>query len=49
LGRHGIKINRDQLIDQLQSIVEGSEPRFIEAVATPEGTLIPRSRPRSGA
>jgi thiamine pyrophosphate-dependent acetolactate synthase large subunit-like protein len=49
LGRHGIKINRDQLIDQLQSIVEGSEPRFIEAVAHPEGDLIPRDRPESGA
>ncbi len=49
LGRHGIKINRDQLIDQLQSIVEGSEPRFIEAVAHPEGDLIPRPHPGSPA
>lgn len=38
LGRHGIKISRDLLIDQLQSIVEGSEPRFIEA-ATPRGEM----------
>ena len=30
LGRHGIKISRDLLIDQLQTIIEGSEPRFIE-------------------
>ena len=29
LGRHGIKLDRDALIDQLQSIVEGSEPRFL--------------------
>ena len=31
LGRHGIKLNRDLLIDQLQDIVEGSEPRFLES------------------
>jgi predicted acylesterase/phospholipase RssA len=31
LGRHGIKISRDRLIDQLQSVVEGAEPRFLEA------------------
>ena len=31
LGRHGMKISRDRLIDQLQSIVEGGEPRFIES------------------
>lgn len=30
LGRHGIKISRDLLIDQLQGIVEGAEPRFFE-------------------
>jgi predicted acylesterase/phospholipase RssA len=30
LGRHGIRIERDLLIDQLQGIVEGAEPRFIE-------------------
>jgi predicted acylesterase/phospholipase RssA len=29
LGRHGIKINRNMLIDQLQSVVEGAEPRFL--------------------
>lgn len=34
LGRHGIKINRDLLIDQLQTIVEGAEPRFIEGAET---------------
>ncbi|MGH2820918.1 MAG: patatin-like phospholipase family protein, partial [Actinomycetota bacterium] len=31
LGRHGITITRDRLIDQLQSVVEGAEPRFLEA------------------
>ncbi len=31
LGRHGIAISRDRLIDQLQSVVEGSEPRFYGA------------------
>ncbi len=29
LGRHGLKISRDTLIDQLQTIVEGAEPRFL--------------------
>lgn len=29
LGRHGIKIDRDLLIDQLQRIVDGGEPRFL--------------------
>ena len=29
LGRHGIRISRDLLIDQLQSVVEGAEPRFL--------------------
>lgn len=29
LGRHAIKINRDRLIEQLQSIVEGAGPRFV--------------------
>jgi NTE family protein len=29
LGRHGVKISRDRLIDQLQGIVEGGEPRFL--------------------
>jgi predicted acylesterase/phospholipase RssA len=28
LGRHGIKIDRDLLIEQLQSVVDGAEPRF---------------------
>jgi NTE family protein len=28
LGRHNITISRDLLIDQLQSVVEGAEPRF---------------------
>ena len=31
LGRHGIVIGRDLLIEQLQSIVDGAEPRFLEA------------------
>lgn len=30
LGRHNIKISREGLIDQLQSIVEGAEPKFLE-------------------
>jgi NTE family protein len=34
LGRHGIKINRDMLIDQLQAIIEGAEPRFFSGTAT---------------
>jgi NTE family protein len=29
LGRHNIEISRDLLIDQLQSVVEGAEPRFV--------------------
>ncbi|MGH2786799.1 MAG: patatin-like phospholipase family protein [Actinomycetota bacterium] len=28
-SRHGIKIDRDALVDQLREIVEGAEPRFI--------------------
>ncbi|HYI44524.1 MAG TPA: patatin-like phospholipase family protein [Actinomycetota bacterium] len=36
LGRHGIKISRDLLIDQLQSVVEGAEPRFLEATRQQE-------------
>jgi NTE family protein len=31
LGRHGIQLDRELLIDQLQAIVEGAEPRFLEA------------------
>ena len=30
LGRHNIKIDRNLLIDQLQAIVDGAEPRFFE-------------------
>jgi predicted acylesterase/phospholipase RssA len=33
LGRHGIVLDRELLIDQLQAIVEGAEPRFLEATA----------------
>jgi predicted acylesterase/phospholipase RssA len=28
LGRHGIQISRDRLVEQLQNVVEGGEPRF---------------------
>jgi NTE family protein len=28
LGRHGLTLSRDRLIEQLQSIVEGAEPKF---------------------
>ena len=28
-GRHGIKLDRDLLIEQLQAIVEGAEPQFL--------------------
>ena len=31
---NGLKINKDVLIDQLQSVVEGGEPRFFTAPAT---------------
>lgn len=31
LGRHGISLDKGLLIEQLQSVVEGAEPRFIEA------------------
>jgi len=34
LGRHGIVLDRELLIDQLQSVVEGAEPRFLEATTT---------------
>jgi NTE family protein len=37
LGRHGIALDRELLIDQLQAIVEGAEPRFLEA-SVPAGT-----------
>ena len=36
LGRHGIKINRELLIDQLQNVVEGGEPRFLGQVVETE-------------
>jgi NTE family protein len=36
LGRHGIEIDRDLLIDQLQSVIEGAEPRFLGS--TKKGT-----------
>ncbi|MGH2807757.1 MAG: patatin-like phospholipase family protein [Actinomycetota bacterium] len=35
-GRHGIKLNRDRLIDQLQHIVSGAEPRFFSARSADE-------------
>jgi NTE family protein len=38
LGRHGIRISRDALIEQLQSIVEGAELRFLGRDATTSGT-----------
>lgn len=31
LGRHGIAIDRDRMIDQLQGVVEGAEPQFFAA------------------
>lgn len=43
LGRHGIKISRDLLIDQLQTIVEGAEPRFIEGAASAATTAQERT------
>ena len=36
LGRHGIKLSKDKLIDQLQSIVDGAEPRFFGGEAGPD-------------
>jgi predicted acylesterase/phospholipase RssA len=38
LGRHGIKIDRDLLIDQLRGIVEGGEPRFLVGARERAGT-----------
>ena len=32
LGRHNIKINRELLIEQLQNVVEGGEPKFLGSV-----------------
>lgn len=42
LGRHGISISKDGLLDQLQSVVHGGEPRFIEAAEdeTGESTIV---------
>jgi NTE family protein len=37
LGRHGIRISRDLLIDQLQDVIEGEEPRFFGASQKPAG------------
>lgn len=31
LGRHGMKLDKSALIEQLQGIVEGAEPRFLRA------------------
>jgi NTE family protein len=36
LGRHRIKIDRDALVEQLRSIVEGWEPRFLGAIHAEE-------------
>ena len=36
LGRHGIKLSKDKLIDQLQSIVDGAEPRFFGGEVGPD-------------
>ena len=36
LGRHGIKLSKDKLIDQLQSIVDGAEPRFFGGEPEPD-------------
>lgn len=35
LGRHGLKIRRDLLVEQLQSIIEGAEPRFLRGEPPP--------------
>lgn len=37
LGRHGISISKEGLLDQLQSVVHGGEPRFIEAAEDETG------------
>jgi predicted acylesterase/phospholipase RssA len=39
LGRHNIQISRDLLIDQLQSVVEGAEPRFVGHRQEGDGSL----------
>ena len=46
LGRHGIKLNRNRLIDQLQGIVEGSAPRFLESAPEAEGPSAGAARRR---
>ncbi len=46
LGRHGIKISRDLLIDQLQNVVEGAEPRFL---GSGENGRAVRSTPDTGS
>ncbi len=43
LGRHGIKLNRDALIEQLQTIVEGAEPRFFASSGASAGEGSARS------
>jgi NTE family protein len=40
LGRHGIRISRDALIEQLQSIVDGAEPRFLGSDADTTGSKV---------
>ena len=47
LGRHGIKINRNLLIDQLQNVVEGGQPRFLGEVARAEKRAEAASASRS--
>lgn len=41
LGRHGIKISSDLLIDQLQSVIDGAEPRFLERTGSGEPRDVP--------
>ncbi|MGH2748192.1 MAG: patatin-like phospholipase family protein [Actinomycetota bacterium] len=45
LGRHGIAIQRDRLIDQLQGVVEGAEPQFF---AGPDSVEEPGLRSADG-
>jgi hypothetical protein len=33
-NRHGIKLNRNRLIEQLQEVISGAEPRFFSATET---------------
>jgi NTE family protein len=46
LGRHGIKLNRNLLIDQLQEIVDASEPRFFESTSNGRARASARSTSR---